>query len=466
MYKRFIANRDKEINCLKEKGRKAQNEMKRMERLHEKQQAVLKRKVEEAKSINKRLQDLQDRGRKIAKDRLEKTIEKRTDVVQTYIDHELIVLLTSIDVKNTMQSLMNDRGLLNERLSNLKATVNKTPELELEISQLEEDLEMRNAQIADMRGKLAENDIEAKIKNIPDNFGSVPELRIAMGYILRALADSREDFISNKAKAEDLKTAYESSEERIEMLLNEKEEMEKKFELEKSRMERDFEQKITLFCQKRSGKLDVNEEDKCFNEMTDQLTAKIEETAKLKQQVKNLEMKILELENKSTDEFKQPKIKKQKTSPNGTFLVLSSTDDDNDDDEDEDFNFDDSFNDPDWKKTPRIKRTSRATTTLLKESLVNRLDGTNMLINISEASDSGSSNATKRTSSGQAKCVCKGSCATKLCGCKKNKNYCSKSCRCSEACLNQPNLSRDSSNEDGAGEKENDDKTPEKQKTR
>lgn len=53
-YKKWIRSRDKEINTLKEKGKKVQNEMKRMERMHEKQQSVLKRKVEEAKAVNKR----------------------------------------------------------------------------------------------------------------------------------------------------------------------------------------------------------------------------------------------------------------------------------------------------------------------------------------------------------------------------------------------------------------------------
>lgn len=462
MYKRFIANRDKEINCLKEKGRKAQNDMKRMERLHEKQQSVLKRKVEEAKAINKRLQDLQDRGRKIQKERLEKTVEKRADVVQTYIDHELTVLLTSIDVKKTMQSLMTDRGLLLERLQNLKSAVSKTPELELEITQLEEDLEMRNAQITDMRGKLAETDIEAKIKNIPDNFASIPELRIAMSYILRAVAEAREDFITNKSKAEELKTAFESSEERVELLTEEKNEMELMLKNEKSRMERDFEQKLSLFCQKHRGSLDKTDEERCFTSMTDQLTAKFEENAYLKEQIRSLELKLAAQEKgEKSEEPKKKKAKKQLA--NGTFVIDESSSSEKSDEEDE-FSFNDSFNDPDWKKTPamRAKRASRATTSLLKESLAHRFESANILIDISESSDSGSSTAQKRSSTGQPKCSCKGSCATKQCGCKKNKHHCTGSCKCSHACLNQPNVSNHDSSDEP--EKENE-KTPEKQST-
>lgn len=470
MYKRFISNRDKEINCLKEKSRKAQNEMKRKERLHEKQQAVLKRKVEEAKAISKRLQEISDKNKKIKKEQQEKTSEKRMNIVQDYMDHEIDAIHSSIDAKNTMQSLMNDRGLLLQRLQNLKATVQKTPDIENEIKQLEEDLEMRSAQITDMRGKLAETDIEAKLKNIPENFSTVPELRIAMGYVLRALAEARENFNSNKTKTEELKAAYEASEERVEFLVEENAEIQKLYEEEKSQMERNFEQKITLLYQKTKGELDKNEEEKCFSDMAEQLSSKFDENELLKKRIKELEEEI-KTKNvvEGTDHKKKPK--KESNILESTFDVDDDLQEVDDDDDEEDFNLDDSFNDPDWKKTPQFKnkRTSRATTTLLKESIVNRLDGTGMLINISETSDT--SIGTKRNSAGNTKCTCRGSCATKLCGCKKNSNYCSSSCRCGHACLNQPNVSKESNDgNDGANattthEKENE-KTPEKRESR
>ncbi|XP_070494401.1 chromosome-associated kinesin KIF4 [Chironomus tepperi] len=460
-YKRYIANRDKEINCLKEKEKKVQNEMKRMERLHEKQQSVLKRKFEEAKAINKRLQDAVDTSRKNQKARMEKAIEK-TDVVQNYIDHELVVLISTVDAKNAMQSLMNDRGMLLERLQNLKSTVNKNDAIEKEILQLEEDLEMRNAQITDMRAKLMETDIDAKIKNIPENFTSVPELRIAMTYILRALLDSREDFITNKTKAEDLKAAYDASEDRIEQLLEEKSEMLMNFEEEKNQMERDFEQKITYLCQKQNGNLNKEDEDKCFTSLTEQLTAKIEENAILKLRIEDLEKE--KLNDKKAE--KKKKIKQEAATPNGTFVIDSNSDESSDDEE---FDFNDSFKDPDWKKTPKHKRGTRSTTTLLKESLVNRMDGTNMLINISETSNT--SQGTKRKSGGNVKCACKGSCATKLCGCKKTGFFCSDNCKCSEACVNTENTSKESADENQPQTKkqrESDEHevTPEKNKTK
>lgn len=440
MYKRWISNRDKEINCLKEKGKKTQNEMKRMERLHEKQQAVLKRKFEEAKAINKRLQDAVDKSRRNRKTNTGKVNEK-TDVVQTYIDHELLLLVSTVDVKNVMQSLMNDRGMLLERLQNLKSTVNKNDNIEEEICQLEEDLEMRNAQITDMRSKVAETDIDAKMKSIPENYSTVPELRIAMGYILRAFVETREDFIKNKSKSEDLRAAFDASEERIEQIMLDKAEMIEKYESEKDQMERDFEQKITFLCQKHNGNISKAQEDKCFSSLTEQLSAKIEECSEQKKRIDELERLLNEKDN-----TQRKKVNLNRT-PNGTFIIDDS--DESPGDDDEEFGFNDSFNDPDWVKTPLMKkqRTSRPTTTLLKESIVNRMDGTNILINISETSDT-SGTGTKRNSSGQAKCSCKGSCATKLCGCKKSSHFCSENCKCSDACVNKASVSKESQEEE------------------
>lgn len=455
MYKKWIASRDKEINTLKEKGKKVQNEMKRMERMHEKQQTVLKRKVEEAKAVNKRLQDAMDRNKKVqAMRQSTKTTAEKTDVIQTYIDHELMVLMSTIDAKIAMQSLMNDRGLLTERLMNLKSTVNKTEALEDEIKQLEEDLEMRNTQITEIRQKVMQTDLDAKLKSIPDNFTTAPELKIAMGYVIRALLDVREDFTSTKMKAEDLKVTYETSEERIEALNEEIRQERENHTRFKSEMERDFETKLTFLCRiGNDGECErvTKENEPAFKVVMQQLNKKMRENNDLHDKVAELEEEIRTL--------KSSKKKPKKRNPDGTY-VLNQGDSDVElfeSDEDEDFNFDDSFQDPEWRKTPARKRskTSKTTNSLLKESVINRMDGTGVLNDISEASET---SGTKRSISGIGKCSCKGSCATKQCGCKKNGNFCSDSCKCSDACVNVPDESKESGDDDdemGYMEKEN-----------
>lgn len=449
-YKRWISTRDKEINHLKEKDKKSQNEMKRMERLHEKQQVVLKRKVEEAKAINKRLHESLERSKKVKTIRLAKSTKsaaEKTEVIQTYIDHEIQVLFSNIDANITMQSLITDRGMLTERLSNLKATVNKTKEIEEEIIQLEEDLEMRNAQIADIRQKLVQTDLDLKLKQIPENFETIPEFKIAMSYILRALTDSREDFTNTKTKAEDLRAAFEASEDRVEHLTDEMHTMKESFSQARSEIEKYYEEKLTLLWKQQKSPDTMENGSAIDTELESLLTARTAEIDLLKTRVAELEHQLKASTRIAND--------KNKKNLNGTFTLKRQADGDADIveeafdyDSDEEFDFNDSFNDPEWRKTPAAKRTrsGRGTSSLLKESLTKALDY-GLLSDICETSDS--SQGTKRTLSGSTKCSCKGSCATKLCGCKKHGLFCSDTCKCSEACVNLPDgckVSDDSGN--------------------
>lgn len=445
-YKKWITTRDKEINILKEKGKKAQNEMNRMNRMHENKQAVLKRKVIEAKAVNKRLQDAMDRNRKIQAMRTSNKIADKSEIVQTYIDHELQVLMSTIDANIAMKSLMNDRGLLTERLMNLKSAVNKNEGIDHEIKQLEEDLEMRNAQIIDIRQKVAQTDREAKMKSIPDNFHTVAELKIAMSYVLAALMDAREDFTNAKVKAEDIKVAYESSEERIEHLTEDFAKERDEFLALKSQIEDDFETKLNFMCQLNNGKATNLKEDSkedgsgsVYVSMAKQLCEVVEKNKKLIEDNEALAKELERVSKKGGDATKR-KVR------NETFDMH----DEEFDSDDSEFDINDSFQDPDWVKTPaqRQRFLKRTTSHLLKESITNRMDGTGMLANISETSDTSSR---KRSSNSSVKCNCKGSCATKQCGCKKNGNFCtSTACKCSEACVNRPDESDESQGQENA----------------
>jgi kinesin family member 4 len=179
------------------------------------------------------------------------------------------------------------------------------------------------------------------------------------------------------------------------------------------------------------------------------------ELAKKATKVEDLKARVSDLEDELRAARDAQESKKKKRRQEATFTLNASSPDIFESESDEEFEFNDSFHDPEWRKTPAGKRmkSSSRTTTLLKESLVN-----GMLANISETSDASS---TKRSINGQLKCSCKGSCATKLCGCKKGGNFCSDTCKCSEACVNLPDESKESEGAvggaSGAVEKENED---------
>lgn len=109
-----------------------------------------------------------------------KTNSNRADVIQTWIDHELELIFSTVDAQISLKGLMSDRAMLFERLGNLKATVQKTPKMELDIKALSEDLEIRNAQISDMQQKVMSMDVEAKLKSLPESMNSMAELKIVL----------------------------------------------------------------------------------------------------------------------------------------------------------------------------------------------------------------------------------------------------------------------------------------------
>lgn len=109
-----------------------------------------------------------------------KTNSNRADVIQTWLDHELELIFSTVDAQISLKGLMADRAMLFERLGNLKATVQKTPKIELDIKALMEDLDIRNAQISDMQQKVLSMDVDAKVKALPDNLNSMAELKIGL----------------------------------------------------------------------------------------------------------------------------------------------------------------------------------------------------------------------------------------------------------------------------------------------
>jgi kinesin family protein 4/21/27 len=396
-YKKWMQNREKEIFHLKEMSKKQENQMKRMNVLHEKQQLVLRRKVEEAKSINKRLQEAIEKGKKAqAMRNNSNNMQEKTDIIQTWIDHELSLLMSITDAQISLKHLMKDRGLLTERLGSLKATVSKSDAIEAEISRLEEDLEMRNAQISDIQQKVIQTDIENKLKSLPDNFSGLVEAKIAMRYVLMAFIQLRKDFSSMKVKSEDIKTCLETAEERCENLQEENLELNEKIKEHKNRLEKEFEDKLAICIQKfQNGPGTGDQESVALDrELGVKIVHMAEENSMLRDRVQELEKQLAEKNSR-----KRVKQEIRDEDEEGIDENLES-------DSDEEFDFNDSFNDPDWRKTPMAKRGRlRRTANLLKESIINSMD---------IADDSNESSGFKRNSRGQQKflCKCKGSCAT------------------------------------------------------
>lgn len=218
-------------------------------------------------------------------------------------------------------------------------------------------------------------------------------------YILVALITQRSDFTEVKMKAEDLKSTYEASEDRVEELQIKTVELEAKFKVEKNEIEQNYEEKLEMLMRSQKTASDNTEQENPYNnEVLNQLKTQRKTIDEQRSEIEMLHTKIAQLEMGNTKVLRPKMVT--------TYEEYS----DEEDSEGSEFNFDDSFNDPEWKTSPlKIRRYGRSQTTsqLLKNSVINGIEAGGLLGDISEASTSGRSN--KRSNSFAVNCKCKGS---------------------------------------------------------
>lgn len=296
----------KEVVQLREKNRKRENDMKKAEQMHEKQRNVLKRKVDEALMINKRLKDALDKHKMAQAQRKKIPIggSAKAEHIHGWIDQEIEIIYSVVDAKHSLEQLIDDRAEMNRRLLQSK----KSKELPEIIANLEEDIEMRNAQISDLQDKIKSSDIETKIKTICEGLSSMPEARLAVKYLFNNLTDLRSDFDINMTKLQDVRAAHDAVDEKIKLTdqnLNEKiKELRKECDHlinQKIEIEKTYEEKVTVLLHElnNAGKLSGDpESQKIHNDTLFLLREKIDI---YEQKIRHLEQ---ELNNKSTGNAK------------------------------------------------------------------------------------------------------------------------------------------------------------------
>uniref|UniRef100_A0A3B1J8M2 Kinesin family member 4 n=1 Tax=Astyanax mexicanus TaxID=7994 RepID=A0A3B1J8M2_ASTMX len=201
--------KDKEVMQLKEKDRKRQYEMLKLERDFQKQANVLRRKTEEAAAANKRLKDALQKRSEVA--------EKRKDVqsrgmdgvasrVKAWLLNEVEVLVSTEEARRHLQDLLEDRKILAEEISQLRQQMDSGErpvakrrtltiselegkgDLEASISKQVENLEtemgLRSAQIADLQQKVLDADNEGRMKQRWDSITTIVEAKSALKILM------------------------------------------------------------------------------------------------------------------------------------------------------------------------------------------------------------------------------------------------------------------------------------------
>nr|CAD7588485.1 unnamed protein product [Timema genevievae] len=372
-FKLWKQERERELIKLKDQDRKRQNQIVKMERLHAKQQNVLKRKVEEAVAINKRLKDalalqksVQDRRHK--GDNMSK--------VQTWVSHELEVLVSTVAAERSLEELVEDRAIINSQLSHLKQQVqsgNLSKEelvgVKEDMKQLGEDLELRSAQIADLQQKIDDSDQENKTKTRWDTLQSMGEAKIALVYLFDVAAEVKRDVASKTHKLAEIEEALKRAEEKLaqdelelrEVMSNHKEEI--------HRLEKEHQNKLFLLLRQLNGSGAGG--DTALLERIKILEAELEHMEELQRLLEDQRTEVDKLRNlldqrtAELEKIKQITPTKNKTFKNKakpgtshhTKISYTANHLDIDDDKfQESFEDDDNEKDPDWMKTPLFKK--------------------------------------------------------------------------------------------------------------
>lgn len=286
-FRRWKLNREREITMLKEKDRKRQHEMIKKDMLFKKQSNVLKRKIEESMAVNKRLKEALEKHQKAQANRKKTTIVNgKLDHIAIWIDQELDIIISVIDAKQSLEQLIEDRGDLNIKLNNLKK--NKFADKN-EVENIQEEVEMRNAQIADLREKIDAFDVEAKTKTICDGMQSMPEARTALKHLFHSISELRTEYITCLTKFNDLKLNVDANEEKLLTTENQLKQQIESLKAEKNLCEKEYEEKIATLLGVLNNKANKNDENNmvkikedAFETLREKLEAKTMEVEELK----------------------------------------------------------------------------------------------------------------------------------------------------------------------------------------
>ncbi|XP_028671939.1 kinesin family member 4 [Erpetoichthys calabaricus] len=441
--------KDKEVLQLKEKDRKRQYEMLKLERDFQKQANVLRRKTEEAAAANKRLKDALQKRSEAAekrKDGQNRGFEGAAARVKNWLLNEVEVLVSTEEARRHLNDLLEDRKILAEEKSQLKQQMNSGERLppkirrrtftvaELEgkgqleasigkqIEHLETEMELRSAQIADLQQKLMDADNEERVKQRWDNITTIVEAKCALKYLMSELVSAK----VKTTKLENSLTQEKNNYSDMQRMLFEERtimaEMETQHQAQLVELEQRHQEKVLYLLSQLQNK---PKEEENPNDTVSEREKELLERLKFQEQEIEKMKDLSEQNQKLTEEndvYKQKLALLQIASQKKMTNILSKTKD----------SPDSSFEYLPPKPRARRRFTAKVPTYLDENLKMEDLESASEEEegDVDEWIPGKSSKSKKTTVSG---CSCKGHCGNKLCRCRKRKSSCSETCHCDPA---------------------------------
>ncbi|KAF5892965.1 chromosome-associated kinesin KIF4A, partial [Clarias magur] len=449
--------KDKEVLQLKEKDRKRQYEMLKLERDFQKQANVLRRKTEEAAAANKRLKDALQKRSEVAekrKDTQNRGMEGVASRVKTWLLNEVEVLVSTEEARRHLKDLLEDRKMLAEEISQLRQqmesgekpvakvrrrtlTISELEgkgELEASISKqvdnLETEMDLRSAQIADLQQKVLDADNEGRMKQRWDSITTIVEAKSALKILMSEVVSSK---TANAKLESELKQERVNHTDLQKVLCDERKLMSTMDMEHQSRLveleQRHQEKVLYLLSQLQNKPVEEEEEEKQETskrerELLQRIKFQDEELGKMRELTEQNQKLLGELE-----QYKQKLLLTQLTSAKKAATTATVS-------ESPDTSFE--------YIPPKPKAKSLTARAPLQEPVID-LDE---LVSPSESEkeeDEWRPEKKERSRRGSKKskmtgCACKGRCVNKLCRCRKGRMTCGENCLCDhEKCRNMDN---------------------------
>uniref|UniRef100_A0A8C9ZTH2 Kinesin family member 4 n=1 Tax=Sander lucioperca TaxID=283035 RepID=A0A8C9ZTH2_SANLU len=312
-FRQWKSKKDREVLQLKEKDRKRQYELLKLERDFQKQANVLRRKTEEAAAANKRLKDALQKRSEVAekrKDGLHRGMEGAAARVKTWLLNEVEVLVSTEEARRHLNDLLEDRKALAQEINHLKQQIEagdrpaakirvrcqfstvehgalETP-LSKQVESLQTEMDLRNAQIADLQQKVLVADSEGRLKQRLDSITTIVDAKCALKVLVSELLSAK----TTSAKLEsELKQEMGNAQDLRKMLADERNVM--------STMDMEHQQQLLDLEQRHQEKVLylLNQlQNKPICEESDETKQKDRESAKEKELLQRLKVQEEELE--------------------------------------------------------------------------------------------------------------------------------------------------------------------------
>uniref|UniRef100_A0A8C3B0N4 Kinesin family member 4 n=1 Tax=Cyclopterus lumpus TaxID=8103 RepID=A0A8C3B0N4_CYCLU len=441
-FRNWKSKKDREVLQLKEKDRKRQYELLKLERDFQKQANVLRRKTEEAAAANKRLKDaLQKRSE--ASDKRNRGMEGTAARLKTWLLNEVEVMVSTEEARRHLNDLLEDRKVLAQDIHHLKQQIEagdrpaakirrrtliiseletqgalETP-LTKQVENLETEIGLRNAQIADLQQKVLVADGEGRLKQRLDSIPSIVDAKYAVKVLMSELVSAKT--ASGKLESE-LKQEAGNVQDLKKMLNDERNVM--------STMDMEHQQQLVELEQGHQEKVHylLNQlQSNPICEKSDEAKQKDEESSKEKELLQRLKFQVClnqlkrKVFNQQFDYISFPRFKLSLLRLTSGKKVLAPT-----------TNNDKSLNDSYDYVPPKVIAHILPSCLLFSYKVTSVSKGCGLII-ISNV-------IVFEHDLVRTRCACKGRCGNKQCRCRKGKMTCGENCQCDhEKCRNMDN---------------------------